>query len=162
MSSVIPFPNPSAPTVTTLQSPSTIGGAQLNGNPSGFGAGSLQISNGGASSSNEAVVVGATDGTGNAWVRVTSPSQSWEATKSDFSATIPVQAQNFQTNVAGNGAPTIFFQNNGVGGPNLATGTGAPTYTANPGSLFLRTDGAANSRLYISLGSGSWAAVTST
>lgn len=41
----------------------------------------------------------------------------------------------------------------------VISGAGVPTCTAPAGSMYLRTDGASGSRLYISAGSGTWAAV---
>jgi hypothetical protein len=48
-----------------------------------------------------------------------------------------------------------------TGKPSITSGTGAPVATEPNGSLYLRTDGAANTRLYISEGGGVWAPVTS-
>jgi hypothetical protein len=48
----------------------------------------------------------------------------------------------------------------GSGGPTWEAGTGAPTANTKPiGSLYSRTDGAVGSTLYVSRGSGTWAAV---
>lgn len=44
-------------------------------------------------------------------------------------------------------------------GPTIRSGTGAATGTQPAGSLWLRTDGASGSRLYVSAGGGTWAAV---
>lgn len=46
-------------------------------------------------------------------------------------------------------------------GPTVTSGTGAPSSTQPNASLFLRTDGSTGSRLYVSAGSGTWAAVAS-
>lgn len=46
-----------------------------------------------------------------------------------------------------------------VAGPTIASGTGAATGTQPAGSLFLRTDGATGTRLYVSAGGGTWNAV---
>lgn len=43
--------------------------------------------------------------------------------------------------------------------PTIRSGTGAASGTQPAGSLFLRTDGATGSRLYVSAGGGTWAAV---
>jgi hypothetical protein len=42
----------------------------------------------------------------------------------------------------------------------VQSGAGAPTITEPSGSLFLRTDGASGSRLYVSQGGGTWNAVS--
>lgn len=42
----------------------------------------------------------------------------------------------------------------------VISGAGAPTCTAAAGSLYLRSDGASGSRLYVSAGGGTWAAVS--
>jgi hypothetical protein len=44
-------------------------------------------------------------------------------------------------------------------GPTIRSGTGAATGTQPKGSLWMRTDGAAGSTLYVSQGAGTWAAV---
>jgi len=44
-------------------------------------------------------------------------------------------------------------------GPTIRSGTGAATGTQPKGSLWLRTDGAAGSTLYVTQGGGTWAAV---
>jgi hypothetical protein len=44
-------------------------------------------------------------------------------------------------------------------GPNIRSGAGAATGTQPAGSLWLRTDGSAGARLYVSAGGGTWAAV---
>jgi len=45
------------------------------------------------------------------------------------------------------------------GAPNIRSGTGVATGTQPAGSLFLRTDGAVGTRLYVSAGAGTWNAV---
>lgn len=47
----------------------------------------------------------------------------------------------------------------GSGAATVNSGTGAPTATRPVGSLYLRTDGASGSRLYVSAGGGTWNAV---
>ena len=47
----------------------------------------------------------------------------------------------------------------GASGPNIKAGTGAATGTQPAGSLWLRTDGAAGTRIYVSQGAGSWLAI---
>lgn len=49
-----------------------------------------------------------------------------------------------------------------VAGPELLSGTGAPTLTAPKGSLYLRTDGSSvSTRAYINTdGAGTWTPVT--
>jgi hypothetical protein len=42
----------------------------------------------------------------------------------------------------------------------ISSGAGAPTSTQPNGSIYMRTDGAANTRLYVSEGGGTWAAVS--
>jgi hypothetical protein len=44
-------------------------------------------------------------------------------------------------------------------GPTIRAGTGAATGTQPKGSIWLRTDGAAGSTLYVTQGAGVWAAV---
>lgn len=46
--------------------------------------------------------------------------------------------------------------------PVILSGAGAPSATYPNGSLWLRTDGAANTRLYVSEGGGTWAAIASS
>jgi hypothetical protein len=46
-----------------------------------------------------------------------------------------------------------------AGGPTIRAGPGAATGTQPKGSLWLRTDGAAGSTLYVTQGAGTWAAV---
>jgi hypothetical protein len=46
-------------------------------------------------------------------------------------------------------------------GPTIRAGTGVATGTQPSGSLWLRTDGAAGARLYVSAGAGTWVAVAS-
>jgi hypothetical protein len=46
-----------------------------------------------------------------------------------------------------------------IGTPTIRSGTGAATGTQPAGSLWLRTDGAAGSRIYVSAGGGTWAAI---
>lgn len=48
-----------------------------------------------------------------------------------------------------------------AGVPTITSGAGAPSSTQPNGSLYLRTDGAANTRVYISEGGGTWAAISS-
>jgi hypothetical protein len=58
------------------------------------------------------------------------------------------------------GTVTIPQMNVGVAaGPTIRSGTGAATGTQPKGSLWLRTDGAAGSTLYVTQGAGVWAAV---
>ena len=45
------------------------------------------------------------------------------------------------------------------GAPNIRSGAGAATGTQPAGSMWLRTDGAAGSRIYVSAGGGTWAAI---
>lgn len=47
----------------------------------------------------------------------------------------------------------------GNNGPTIRSGAGAATGTQPAGSLWLRTDGSAGARLYVSAGAGTWAAV---
>lgn len=47
----------------------------------------------------------------------------------------------------------------GTGAATVNSGTGAPTATRPVGSLYMRTDGTAGARLYVSAGGGTWAAV---
>lgn len=47
----------------------------------------------------------------------------------------------------------------GAGGPNIRSGTGAASGTQPKGSLWMRTDGAVGSTLYVSQGAGTWNAV---
>lgn len=49
-----------------------------------------------------------------------------------------------------------------TGLPTIRSGAGAPSATEPNGSIYLRTDGAANTRLYVSEGGGVWAAVSSS
>lgn len=58
-----------------------------------------------------------------------------------------------------NGAVTVSILVLGVGGPFITSGTGVPSTTQPKGSLFLRTDGAVGSTLYVSQGAGTWNAV---
>jgi hypothetical protein len=60
------------------------------------------------------------------------------------------------------GAVTAYggFVVNAATGPTIRAGTGAATGTQPKGSLWLRTDGAAGSTLYVTQGGGTWAAVT--
>jgi len=44
-------------------------------------------------------------------------------------------------------------------GPNIRSGTGAATGTQPSGSLWLRTDGAVGTRIYVSAGAGTWNAI---
>jgi hypothetical protein len=53
--------------------------------------------------------------------------------------------------------PTCVVGN--AGGPSITSGTGAPLSQSPSGSIYMRTDGAAGSRLYVSAGSGAWNAV---
>lgn len=46
-----------------------------------------------------------------------------------------------------------------AGGPNIQAGAGAATGTQPAGSIWLRTDGATGTRLYVSAGGGTWNAV---
>ena len=46
-----------------------------------------------------------------------------------------------------------------VTGPNIRAGTGAASGTQPSGSIWIRTDGAAGSRIYVSAGGGTWAAI---
>lgn len=46
-------------------------------------------------------------------------------------------------------------------GPTITSGSGAPSGTQPNGSIYLRTDGAANTRFYVSEGGGTWAAIAS-
>jgi hypothetical protein len=55
-------------------------------------------------------------------------------------------------------ALTAVFLNN-TSGPTIRAGTGAATGTQPKGSIWLRTDGAAGSTLYVTQGGGTWAAV---
>ena len=48
------------------------------------------------------------------------------------------------------------------GGPTTTTGNGAPSATQPNGSIYLRKDGAANTRLYVSEGGGAWSAILSS
>ena len=48
------------------------------------------------------------------------------------------------------------------GGPTITTGNGAPSATQPNGSIYLRKDGAANTRLYVSEGGGAWSAILSS
>lgn len=43
----------------------------------------------------------------------------------------------------------------------ITSGAGAPSGTVPNGSLYLRTDGSTNTRLYVSEGGGTWAAISS-
>jgi len=52
------------------------------------------------------------------------------------------------------------FRVNGSTGPTWTAGTGAPTSSQPYASLYTRTDGTPGATLYISHGSGTWAAVT--
>src|SRR5262245_57931657 len=55
-----------------------------------------------------------------------------------------------------------FGRTKGNWGVPILTGTGAPSFSAPKGTMFIRLDGAANTRLYInSDGATAWAAVTS-
>jgi hypothetical protein len=55
------------------------------------------------------------------------------------------------------GTVTIPQMNVGVAaGPTIRSGTGAASGTQPSGSLWMRTDGAAGTRLYVSQGAGSW------
>lgn len=45
------------------------------------------------------------------------------------------------------------------GSPTITSGAGAPTSTQPVGSIYLCSDGAAGSRLYVSAGGGTWTAV---
>ncbi len=47
-----------------------------------------------------------------------------------------------------------------TGGPSITAGIGAPTAVMPAASLFLRTDGALGTRLYVSAGGGAWNAVS--
>jgi len=48
------------------------------------------------------------------------------------------------------------------GGPTITSGAGAPSSTQPNGSLYLRTNGAASTRLYVSEGGGTWSAIASS
>lgn len=49
--------------------------------------------------------------------------------------------------------------NFGLTGPVLLSGNGAPTSTQPSGSIWIRTDGGLNNRIYVSQGGGSWNAI---
>jgi hypothetical protein len=53
-------------------------------------------------------------------------------------------------------APALFIN---ASGPTIRSGTGAATGTQPKGSIWMRTDGAAGSTLYVTQGAGVWAAV---
>jgi hypothetical protein len=44
-------------------------------------------------------------------------------------------------------------------GPNITSGTGVASGTQPSGSIFIRTDGAAGARIYVSQGGGTWIAI---
>jgi hypothetical protein len=44
-------------------------------------------------------------------------------------------------------------------GPTITSGTGVASGTQPSGSIFIRTDGAAGARIYVSQGAGSWIAI---
>ena len=51
----------------------------------------------------------------------------------------------------------------GTTSPKVCFGSGAPTLTAPIGSLYLRTDGGANTRMYINSNAGTtWVAISSS
>jgi hypothetical protein len=57
------------------------------------------------------------------------------------------------------GTATLSTLTVGTSGPTIRAGTGATPGTQPAGSLWLRTDGATGSRLYVSAGGGTWNAV---
>lgn len=65
------------------------------------------------------------------------------------------------TTVAGASVLTGAVTIGASGAPTLTSGSGAPGSTQPNGSLYLRTDGSVSTRLYISEGGGTWAAVAS-
>lgn len=68
-----------------------------------------------------------------------------------------IKADGFDGAIAGNVAATSVK----VGSATITSGTGAPTAVAPKGSLYLRTDGAAGTTLYVNAsGTSTWLAVT--
>jgi hypothetical protein len=55
--------------------------------------------------------------------------------------------------------PPLLLQS--VSGPSIRSGTGAATGTQPSGSLWIRTDGSAGARIYVSQGDGTWTPIAS-
>lgn len=49
----------------------------------------------------------------------------------------------------------------GSGNPTITFGAGAPAATEPNGSIYMRSDGTTNTRLYVSQGAGTWSPITS-
>ena len=65
-----------------------------------------------------------------------------------------------------NATPVAFFPGAKItigdtGLPTVTSGSGAPGATEPNGSIYLRTDGGASTRLYVSAGGGTWAPIAS-
>lgn len=58
-----------------------------------------------------------------------------------------------------NGTISPIFYATNTSGPTITGGSGAPTSTQPKGSIYMRSDGGAGTRLYVSAGSGSWTGV---
>jgi hypothetical protein len=73
-----------------------------------------------------------------------------------------ITAQNGVAVVAGGNTTAAFQTGTTTVGPNIYTGSGAPTVTAPKGSIYLRTDGSSTStRMYVNTdGATTWTAVT--
>ena len=79
-----------------------------------------------------------------------------DVTDKDNSAVVPLSVS-----MAGTRAVTVGSLVVGTtAGPVIITGTGAPSATQPVGSLFIRTDGASGTHVYVSQGSGSWTAIS--
>ena len=70
-----------------------------------------------------------------------------------------IKADGFDGSVTGNVTATSIK----VGTPTITSGAGAPSMTGTKGSVYLRTDGTADTTLYVNAsGSTTWTALTST
>lgn len=69
----------------------------------------------------------------------------------------------FDQEVTAGGKVAVTLGNPNASSPKICFGSGAPSLTAPLGSLYLRTDGGANTRLYINSDSAAtWVAVSSS